>query len=285
MHAKPFLVVQFWPVRAGSVLLLRLPPGGTGGTESTASGQPTPKSQADKSDTEKALRWNNWPFYIDNQGGKGSTLAKFESETGIDVNYTENIEDNSDFFDSVKAQLQKGIPTGYDLVVLTDWMADKWIRLGYALPLTQSVIPNSKELRPQLSNVAFDPDRKYTLPWQSGFAGLGFNKKVLKDLTGKTEIKTIDELYPKLKGRVTVLSEMRDTVGLILMASGKNPADFTDAEFQDALSVVQEQVDNGQIRKVAGNDYVAALDNDEVAAAFAWSGDLFGSGEECVGAA
>lgn len=250
---------------------------GTGGT-ATPTAAPTAAAGKDLSATEKKLRWQNWPYYLDKEGGKGSTLQTFEKQTGIDVNYTYEIEDNIDFTKTVRPQLERQQPTGYDIVVLTDWMADRWIRSGWALPLNYDNIPNGDNLRAQLKDIEFDVGRKYSLPWQSGFAGLGYNGSLLKKLTGKSEIKTLDELWdPKLKGRITVLSEMRDTIGLILLSQGKNPADFADSDFDAALAELQKHVDSGQIRKVAGNDYVTALDNGEIAAAIAWSGDLFGS--------
>jgi spermidine/putrescine transport system substrate-binding protein len=248
---------------------------GTGGDTNTGT---APATAEDQSETEKKLRWQNWVEYMDNEGGKGSTLERFEKETGIAVNYTTEIEGNESFTDTVQQQLERDQPTGYDIVVLTDWMAGKWILNGWALTLDKGNIPNWTNLRAQLQEVPFDEGREYTLPWQSGFAGIGVNKKLLKDLTGKSEIKTIEELWdPKLKGRVTVLDEMRDTIGLILMSQGKELSDFTDADFNAALDELQKQIDSGQVRQVTGNGYLADLESGQVAASTAWSGDLAGN--------
>jgi spermidine/putrescine transport system substrate-binding protein len=254
---------------------------GTGGTGATGEGRPTPSAAEDRSDTDKVLNWSNWIEYIDvDDDGNRPTLDAFSKEYGIKVNYVEDINDNNEFLKKVQNQLESGQDTGRDLVVLTDWMASRWIESGWALPFNEGGVPSQDELIEQLQNVAFDPDREYTMPWASGFAGLGYNVKKLQDLTGKSEITSLDDLWdPKLKGRITVLSEMRDTIGVIMMWQGNDPSDFTDAQFDQALAELQKQVDSGQIRQVTGNDYLAGLDapSGGIVAAIAWSGDLIGS--------
>jgi spermidine/putrescine transport system substrate-binding protein len=238
----------------------------------------SPASAVDLSATDKTLRWQSWPAYMDYDGGKGSTLRAFEKQSGVKVRYTDGIEGNASFTDTVRRQLLAGKPTGYDLVVLTDWMAGKWIDNGWALPLDKTNIPNWTNLRPQLVDVPFDPGRRYTLPWMSGFAGIGINKKAYRELTGKAAPRTIQDLWdPKLKGQVTVLDEMRDTIGLILLSQGKRITDFSDADFQAALAELQKQVDSGQVKQVTGNNYLDELEKGTVAASTAWSGDLFGN--------
>jgi spermidine/putrescine transport system substrate-binding protein len=254
---------------------------GTGGSGTTGEGRPTPSAAEDRSDTDKVLNWSNWIEYIDvDDDGNRPTLDAFEEEYGITVNYVEDINDNNEFLKKVQNQLESGQDTGRDLVVLTDWMASRWIESGWALPFNEGGVPNQDVLIEQLQNVAFDPNREYTMPWQSGFAGLGYNVAKLEDLTGKTELTSLDDLWdPALKGRVTVLSEMRDTIGVIMMWQGNDPSDFTDAQFDQALAELQKQVDSGQIRQVTGNDYLAGLDSPSggIVAAIAWSGDLIGS--------
>ena len=88
-------------------------------------------------------------------------------------------------------------------------MAGRLIRQGYVQKLDHAKIPNTKNLNPKLQNVDFDPGRKHSLTWQSGYAGIGYRK----DKVGR-ELKTLDDLWaPDLKGKIVVLSEMRDTVG------------------------------------------------------------------------
>ncbi len=250
----------------------------------TSSGDSTEASAAeDLSDTEMVANWSNWPLYIDTDDESGAypSLETFKANSGVDVTYTEDINDNNEFFAKVRTQLEQGQDIGRDLVVLTDWMAALWIQSGYAQKLDLANIPNSVNLIPRLAAVQFDPDRSYSLPWQSGFAGLGFNKSALKSATGKDTMTSLDELFdPALKGRITVLSEMRDTMGCILAWKGYDPSSFTDTEFEEAIAALTEQVDNGQIRQVTGNDYIAAMETGDVIAVIGWSGDIFALGED-----
>jgi spermidine/putrescine transport system substrate-binding protein len=142
-------------------------------------------------------------------------------------------------------------------------------------------MPNSGNIIPRLASVSFDPTREYTLPWQSGIGGLGYNKAALKEATGSDKMTTLDELFdPALKGRITVLSEMRDTMGCIIAWQGNDPSNFTDEQFNQAIATLTEQVDSGQIRQVTGNDYIAALESGDVIAVIGWSGDIFALGDE-----
>jgi len=153
-------------------------------------------------------------------------------------------------------------------------------RTGFALPLDDANIPNKKNVLTALADPAFDPKRAHTLPWQSGFAGLGYNKELLKAATGKASMSSVDDLWnPALKGKITVLDEMRDTIGIIMMWQGKDPSNFTDDDFNAAADELQKQLDSGQIRQVTGNDYLAALENKDVVAVIGWSGDVASLGD------
>ncbi len=249
----------------------------------TATGAPAAATAADLSDTDKTANWSNWPLYLDinDETGEYPTLKAFQDANGIAVTYTEDVNDNNEFYAKVRTQLEQGQDIGRDLVVLTDLMAALLIENGYAQKLDKANIPNSKNLIPRLADVAFDKPRDYSLPWQSGFGGLGYNKSALKDTLGSDKITTLDQLFdPKLKGRITVLSEMRDTMGCIMAWQGNNPSDFTDDQFSQAIEELTKQVDSGQIRQVTGNDYIASLESGDVIAVIGWSGDLFALGED-----
>ena len=247
--------------------------GGIGGPSKSPSAAPTVE---DVSDTEKILNWSTWIDYIDiDAAGHRPTLERFEKESGVHVNYNEDYNDNNEFYAKVRAQLESGQSIGRDIVTPTDWMANLWIRKGYADRINLANVPNHANIGATWMGVSFDPQRAFTMPWQSGFAGLGWNKKALLKATGKTEIKSLDDLWdPKLKGRVTILSEMRDSVGVTLMAMGKRSDNFTEADFDDAIALLQSKVDDGTIRQVTGNDYKTAMASGEVIAAIAWSGDM-----------
>ena len=249
----------------------------------TATGAPAAATAADLSDTDKTANWSNWPLYLDinDETGEYPTLKAFQDANGIAVTYTEDVNDNNEFYAKVRTQLEQGQDIGRDLVVLTDWMAALWIENGFAQKLDKAIIPNGKNLIPRLADVAFDKSRDYSLPWQSGFGGLGYNKSALKDTLGSDKMTTLDQLFdPKLKGRITVLSEMRDTMGCIMAWQGNNPSDFTDDQFSQAIEELTKQVDSGQIRQVTGNDYIASLESGDVIAVIGWSGDLFALGED-----
>lgn len=228
----------------------------------------------DLSDTEKKLVWSNWPEYLDVDDDNPSvnpTLDRFREETGIDVTYIEDVNDNDQYFAKVQPQLAAGQTIAADTFIVTDWMVAKLIRLGYLQEIDHGNIPNIKNLNPELKDVGFDPGRKMSITWQSGFAGISYNP----DVTGKP-VETIDQLLtdPDLKGKVTLLTEMRDTMGLVLLDMGYDCSDFTDEQFMKAIEKVQAAVDSGQIRAFFGNDYAQGLVNGDIAACMAWTGDV-----------
>jgi spermidine/putrescine transport system substrate-binding protein len=260
--------------------------GASGGDEAAAgsgsAAAPSAASAEDKSDTDKTVNWSNWPLYIDidDASGKRPSLEAFQKSSGIAVTYTEDINDNNEFYAKVRTQLEQGQDIGRDIVVLTDWMAALWIENGFAQKIDKAIVPNTANLLPAWQGVSFDPNREYTLPWQSGFGALGWNKEALKAAIGTDAMTSIDQLFdPKLKGRVTVLSEMRDTMGILLAWQGNDPTNFTDAQFTSALDALTKQVDNGQIRQVTGNDYAGALESGDVIAVIGWSGDMIQLGD------
>lgn len=253
-----------------------------GGDAASASGTPSAASATDQSDTDKVANWSTWPGYldIDEASGKRPTLEAFTQQTGITVNYTEDVNDNNEFYAKVRTQLEQGQDIGRDLVVLTDWMAGLWIENGYAQKLDKAAMPNSGNVIAKLQNPGFDPGRQYSLPWQSGFGLLGWNKAQLQAAMGISSLNSLDQLFdPKLKGRVSVLSEMRDTMGILLAYQGADPTNFTSDQWNSAIALLTKQIDNGQIRQVTGNDYLAALKSGDVTAVIGWSGDIIQLGD------
>jgi spermidine/putrescine transport system substrate-binding protein len=244
------------------------------GTEAQAPRSSEDRAAEDLSDREKEVNWSNWPEYIDVDEATGAhpTLEAFTAATGITVNYNEDYNDNDEFFAKVQPQLSGGQDTGRDVWCSTDWLVARLIRLGWVQELDRANIPNVENLEDSLADVQFDPGRKFSLPWQSGFTGIGYNP----DATGGRKVESIDQLLtdPALKGRVTLLTEMRDTVGMVLLALGKDPADFTDADFEAAITELRNARDAGQFRGFTGNDYTSGLASGEIAACLAWTGDV-----------
>ncbi|MCW6004844.1 spermidine/putrescine ABC transporter substrate-binding protein [Micromonospora sp. CPCC 205371] len=243
------------------------------GTEGTKQTEASCVSD-DLSSTEKKLAFSNWPQYMDvdeNDESKRPTLEAFQSSTGIQVTYTEDVNDNDEFFGKVRNQLANCQSTGRDIFVLTDWMAGRVIRLGWIQKLDKSAIPNVQaNLLPSLRGRSIDSSDEHAVPWQSGLSGIAYNGTV----TG--EVRTVDELLTRadLKGKVTCLTEMRDTMGLLLLSNGHDPNNFTEAQFDDALEKLKRAVASGQIRRFTGNDYAPDLAKGDIAACIAWSGDV-----------
>jgi len=225
----------------------------------------------DNSADDPTLNWANWSFYIDeDEEGGYPTLGKFQEETGIAVTYLIEVDDNNSYFAKVRDQLALGQDIGADTVCLTDWMVSRFIQLGYTQELDKANIPNAANLVAALQNPEFDPGRKHSLPWQGGFAGIAWNTEQVDD------VRSVDDLWrPDLAGRVGVLSEMRDTIGLIMLQNGVDiSGEFGSGEFTAALDVFKEQIDSGQIRNVRGNAYTEDLVSEDTLAAICWSGDI-----------
>lgn len=241
---------------------------GTGGSDTSAEGV------VDVSDEEKIVRWANWPLYLDfNEDTKEyPTLKAFEAATGITATYTEDIDDNNSFYGKVQGQLSIGSDIGYDVVTPTDWMASRWIEQGYAQKLNPDNIPNKGNIRAVLADVPFDKGRNYSLTWQSGFAGFGWNTQKIPN-----GVRTIEDLFkPANKGRVVVLSEFRDTIGIIMQYQGVDPSgSFSEDQYMNAIDFLKGKIADGFIRKVKGNSYSEDLVNGDAVAVIGWSGDLF----------
>ncbi|MFD7388791.1 spermidine/putrescine ABC transporter substrate-binding protein [Streptomyces sp. NPDC059852] len=232
-------------------------------------------SAEDHSAKEKTVSFSNWTEYMDtdDSGREHPTLDAFTKRTGIKVKYTEDINDNTEFFGKIKPQLAAGQDTGRDIIVLTDWLAARLIRLGWVQKLDASNLPHA------FANVAssyrspdWDPGRAYSYPWQGIATVIAYNKKALDGV----EVKSLSDMLdnPKLKGRVGLLTEMRDTMGMALLDMDKDPRGFTADDYDAALARLQKCVDKGQIRRFTGNDYTSDLSKGDLAACVAWAGDV-----------
>ena len=221
------------------------------------------------------LRFANWQLYIDvdEKTKKRPTLDQFKSETGVTVDYFEEINSNDEYFGKIQGPLSRGQGIDRDIIVLTDnsrypgLMVDE----GWVEKLDKGAIPNIDNLVDALKSPSFDPDRSYSLPWQSGMTGIAYNAKLTS-----TPITSIEQLLedPKLKGKMTLLSEMADTLGVVMLANGDDPTTVTDDTFKRAIDRVKAAVDSGQVRQFTGNDYSGPLSKGDLVAALSWSGDV-----------
>jgi spermidine/putrescine transport system substrate-binding protein len=241
---------------------------GTGG----ASVNQAECKSTDLSDKEKMINFSNWIGYVDPVKKKDtSTLEKFQQQTGITVDYQTDINDNESFFSKVSPQLQDCKSTGRDIIVMTDWMAARMIDLGWIQKLDHSKLQNvDANLLDILKSPNWDPNRDYSVPWQSGMTGICYNSELTDPVTTFKDLLT----RPDLKGKVDLLTEMRDTMLFLLLMQDSNPEDFTDDEFSSAIDTLQGYVDSGQVRRFAGNDYIDDMKSGDIVACEAWSGDV-----------
>jgi spermidine/putrescine transport system substrate-binding protein len=233
---------------------------------------PTRCVATDVSAADKRLIVSNWPAYIDPRAdGPTNTRSVFEQQTGITVRYTDDVNDNSEFFANVRNQLGACATVKRDMFVLTDWMAARMIDLGWIQPLDAEKVPNlHQNLIKPLQGKAWDPDLKYHAPWQSGLTGIAYNAAKVDAVGSFQDLLTRDDL----KGKITLLSEMRDTMGFMLKLVGANPSQFADDEWANAIDKLRGYVANGQVRAFTGNEYIQDLTAGNILACEAWSGDV-----------
>ena len=216
------------------------------------------------------LNFANWIGYIDVKSGKHPTLDKFTKEQGTKVNYVEAIDGNEEFYAKIQGQLSANLPTDWDLIVVTDWMVARLVRQNWLEEIDKAQTPNfPKNLIDGYIARSFDPETKFAAPWQSGMTGLGFDKKKTGDLDS-LEILFADTY----KGKITYLTEMRDTVGLSAIRLGTDPGSITQEQFDAALAEVDKAVKAGIVRQVVGNSYVDVMNSGDAVLAMAWSGDV-----------
>ena len=250
-----------------SVAALKLPMFGVSGAQQ----DPAECRTTDLSSSQHELVVSNWPAYIDPRKKPTSTSSVFQQRTGISVDYTDDINDNAEFFAKVKNQMAACEPIDRDMIIMTDWMAARMIGLGWIQPLDAEKVPNlHQNLIGSLRNRQWDPDRTYSAPWQAGLTGIAYNAAKVP------EVRTFEELLtrPDLKGRMTLLSEMRDTMAFLLRVVGADPDEFTDDEWGNAIERLRKVVASGQVRSFTGNEYIQDLAAGNIVACEAWSGDV-----------
>jgi spermidine/putrescine transport system substrate-binding protein len=259
----------FWLPAAIVALLASVALAACGSDDEVGGGSDADVETAQPGDVTGEFNISNWVGYIDK--GENNTIAKFEQKyPGTTVNYTEDVNDNVEFFGKLQPLLDEGEAGGRSMFVVTDWMAKQMYDLGYLQEIDYADVPNVEaNLKESLRSPEFDPDRKFSIPWQSGMTGLLVNEKLAPD------VESVNDLFdPKYKGKVTVLTEMRDTIPLMLKADGIDPADATKEQWLEQIDKLQQAVDSGQLRRFTGNDYIQDLTSENVVAVIGWSGDI-----------
>ena len=232
---------------------------------SSDSGSSASSSAQDSGPASGTLRVSNWPLYM-----ADGFVAAFQTATGITVDYKEDFNDNEQWFAKNKEPLSRKQDIGADLVVPTQFMAARIKGLNWLNEISDAGVPNRKNLRPDLLNSPVDPGRKYTAPYMTGMVGLAYNKAATK-----RPITKIDDLWdPAFKGRVSLLSDIQDGLGMIMMSQGNSPENPSTESVTKAVDLIREQKDKGQIRRFTGNDYADDLAAGNIAVAQAYSGDV-----------
>ncbi|MHC5903325.1 polyamine ABC transporter substrate-binding protein [Streptomyces sp. S6] len=235
--------------------------------------RPGERSAVDRSARDRRVVFANWPLYIDtsDDGSTRPTLREFTRRTGVAVSYSEDINDNDEFFGKVSPALMNHQPTGRDLIVMSDWMCARFVRLGWVQEMDRRRQPHvAAELDPLLRTPVFDPGRRFSVPWQSGITGIAYNRRLL----GR-DIRSVSDLWaPDLKGRVTLLSGLDESFALLMQGNGVDVRRWTGDDFALICEQVEREVRRGQIRRFTGNDYTKDLVSGDVLACQAYSGDV-----------
>jgi spermidine/putrescine transport system substrate-binding protein len=215
--------------------------------------------------------FSNWPLYMDKK-----VLKSFDKKYGGHVKYVEDINDNFEFFGKVRQQLQAKRSINRDIVVLTDYMAARWVRDGFVTAIDKKNVPNAKNLVSNLQTIGYDPKRSFTLPFQSGAIGIGYDPRK----TGRKLHSIKDFFDPKFKGRVSFLQEPYDSAGMVMLMDGIDATTASIDQITAAIEKIEKAQKAGQIRRFTGNDYTTDLSKGNLWVAMAYSGDVAGLQED-----
>jgi len=225
---------------------------------------------------DKEVTFSNWDAYIDeddngNETGPGTTIANFQKSTGIKMHYKKDFNDNDEYFNKIYSPLLgKGKRIDADITAPSSWMAARIIGLGWTEPLPLDEIPNHKNLEDAYLDLEWDKGAKHFMPWQAGIAGIAWNPKLIGG-----DLSSMNDLYdPKLKGKIAMLTEWRDTVGLTMLGEGDDIVNPKMADINKALDKIEKAKNDGQVLKFTGNEYLRSLENQDISACVAWSGDI-----------
>ncbi len=229
----------------------------------------TPNASGGIDQATGPIRWANWPDYIDVAGKRRPSLTAFVQQSGIKVEYSEVINDNAEFLGTVSDALAAQRTIGYDVVTLTTWAAAKVVGSGWAQPFGPT--ENVDNLIPALAAPDWDPEQRFSMPWQAGLTGIAYDARKVERAIG-----SVSELFERadLKGKVGLLTETNDTIGLTLLARGLDLADLTADDIGAANASLAELAADGRFGGFYGNDFIDAMADGDIVASMAWSGDV-----------
>lgn len=244
----------------------------------TGQGPERPTAASDSSEQQKAVRIDSWETYRNTTDEDFPSLQRFSGTYGLDVTYTSAVKDDNLYYNQVKANLAEGRDIGADAVVLSQPMVARWMQLGYVQEFRHDRMPNVEHIRDRFREAGHDPNRRFSMPWRSGFTGLAWNKEAIPE-----GLKSVDQLWDaSLKGRVGVMSSMQSTIGLLMLHNGVDisSSEWGEAEFTAAVDTLRQQVLGGQVGAIKGNQYLDDLKTGATVAAFAKSADILRLNEE-----
>ncbi len=243
--------------------------GGGGGIEGQTSEQATEAAASVERTLADKFVLSNWPLYIDidEETKKSPTLDGFTAETGVPVEYLEDINSNEEFFGIVQGPLSQG-QFVRDVAIITGYMAARMKDLGY---LEQFDLESVSDLgNVSIPAPPWNEGFAYGVPWQSYMTGLSYNEDKISSVMSVEELLT----EPALKGKITLFNSMGDTMGLLMQDAGYDTTKIDPDQFDEQLERLQKAVDDGQVRQFTGNEYTGPLAKGDLWACMAWSGDI-----------
>lgn len=204
----------------------------------------------------------NWTTYV-----ADNTIPDFEAACGVTVVY-----DTYESNEALLARLRGGNP-GYDIVVPTDHMIATMISLGLLESLDMANIPNFANVSEGLKNPSYDPGNGYSVPYQWGTIGVGYNT----DKVGG-EIVSWDQVF-SYNGPVAWLDDPRATIGIALQILGYDPNTPDPNQVGEARDFLINN--GGNVVSIAGDDGQAQLERGDVDIAVEYMGDIYQVTADC----
>lgn len=204
------------------------------------------------------LNFYNWSYYIGE-----TTIPDFQDMTGVRVRY-----DNYSSNEEVLARLQAGV-SGYDLVVPSDYMVEVMASLGLLRPLNHDNLPNLVHMDQRFLGLPYDPENRYSIPYQWGSAGIGVNTARIPEFEESWEL-LWDEKY---SGRISMLDDMRSGLVPALKRLGYSVNTTNEQELEEALQlmILQKPI----VKAYTSDTYIDLLKSGDVWIAYGWSGDIY----------
>jgi spermidine/putrescine-binding protein len=228
---------------------------------------PLPTAEPTALPLAKELHVFNWSEYIDLQ-----IYADFEAEYGVHV-----VEDTFASNEDLLAKLQAGA-TGYDIIVPSDYMVAIMIEIDLLAELDLDNIPNFANIDPKFKDPPYDPGNKYSVPYQWGTTGIGYNSEAFDEAPDSWTYLLDPEVASQYAGQISMLNDARETIGAALKYLGYSLNTTNEQELEEAKQVLIRQKE--WVKTYDSEQYEDLIAADELLLAHGWSGDFFMAAEE-----